>query len=211
MRTRVKFCGCTNWREAEAAIEAGADAIGMIFAHSSRRIEWEAVCEIAKRLPPLVTPVGVFADPKRAEIEAARDLMPQLVVQLHGNESGTFVSELGGEIVKVIHVSPTDGTQRLAHRCEEFTEALVMFDTARQDGHAGGGTGIAFAWEHVAPIARLRPIVVAGGLTPENVGECVRAVRPFAVDARSGIETNGKKDRVKMEAFIQAVREADEA
>ncbi len=209
MRTRVKFCGCTNWIDAEAAIDAGADAIGVIFAASPRRITWPDFEEIAGKIPPLVTPVGVFENPKRAEIEAARDVLPNLVVQLHGNESGTFVSEIGGLVIKAIPVLPGDSVERLAHRCEEYPDALVMFDTARENRT---GPAAPFAWEHVAPIARTRPAIVAGGLTPENVAVCVQSVRPFGVDARSGVEDrNGRKDPAKMAAFIRAVRTADEA
>ncbi|HEY9084796.1 MAG TPA: phosphoribosylanthranilate isomerase [Candidatus Tyrphobacter sp.] len=208
MRTRVKFCGCTNWADVEAAIDAGADAIGMIFTASPRHIAWPAFEEIARRIPPLVTPVGVFADPKRAEVEAARDVLPNMVVQLHGNESGTFVSELGGLVVKVVHVAQGDLLNRLAHRCEEFPDAMIMFDTAR-DGRSEPGA--AFAWEHVAPIALARPIVLAGGLTPRNVADSIRTVRPYAVDARSGIEDRkGRKDPRAMAAFVKAVRLADE-
>ena len=208
MRTRVKFCGCTSWADAEAAIEAGADAIGMLFASSPRRITWPEFEAIARRIPPLVTPVAVFNNPKRAEVEAVRDVLPSVVIQLHGNESGTFVSEIGGLVIKALPVLPGDSVERLAHRSDEFADALLMFDTARESRTAPASP---FTWERVAPIARTRPVVVAGGLTPDNVGACVRAARPFGVDARSGIEDpKGRKDPAKMAAFIRAVREADE-
>ncbi len=209
MRTRVKFCGCTRWADAEAAIDAGADAIGMIFAASPRRISWPDFEEIARKIPPFVTPVGVFENPKRAEIEAARDVLANLVIQLHGNESGTFVSEIGGLVIKALPVLPGDSVERLAHRCEEYPDALLMFDTARENRATPAAP---FAWEHVAAIARTRPVVIAGGLTPGNVAACVRSVRPFAVDTRSGVEDrNGHKDPMKMAAFVRAVRTADEA
>jgi phosphoribosylanthranilate isomerase len=209
VRTRVKFCGCTSWADVESAADAGADAVGMIFAASPRRIAWPDFEEIARRIPPMVTPVAVFADPKRAEVEAARDALPGIVIQLHGNESGTFASELGGLVIKAIPVFTGDSTLRLAHRCEEFPEALVLFDAAREDRNAPVDP---FAWEHAAPIARARPVVVAGGLTAQNVGACVRTVRPYAVDTRSGIEDRrGKKDHAAMVAFVRAVRQADEA
>jgi phosphoribosylanthranilate isomerase len=154
-----------------------------------------------------VTPVGVFADPKRGEIEAARDVLPGLVVQLHGNESGTFASEIGGLVIKALPVHEGDSTQRLAHRCDEFDDALILFDTARSERTSAAPP---FAWEAVAPIARTRPVIVAGGLRPENVTQCVQMVRPFAVDARSGVENaKGRKDVQKMVAFIDAVRRAD--
>lgn len=209
MRTRVKFCGCTTWADVESAIDAGADAVGMILSASPRRIAWPDFEEIARRIPPMVTPVGVFADPKRAEVEVARDALPGLVVQLHGNESGTFVSELGGLVIKALPVFAADTTARLAHRCEEFASALVMFDTAREDRTMPSAP---FAWDQAAPIARMRPVIVAGGLTPENVGACVRATRPFGVDVRSGVEDRrGRKDPTAMAAFVYAVRRADEA
>ncbi|MGH7737353.1 MAG: phosphoribosylanthranilate isomerase [Candidatus Tyrphobacter sp.] len=207
MRTRVKFCGCTSWADVEASIDAGADAIGMIFAPSPRRIAWPDVEEIARRLPPLATPVGVFCNPNRAEIEGVRDLLPNLVVQLHGNESATFVSEIGGLVMKAIAVSPGDSTEHLARRSDEFSGALMLFDAARA---SRDDAALPFAWESVAPIARTRPIVVAGGLNPENVAQCVAVVRPYAVDVRSGIEdARGRRDTRAMATFIAAVRSAD--
>lgn len=209
MRTRVKFCGCTNWAEVELAIDAGADAVGMIFASSPKRISWPDFEDIARRIPPFITPVGVFADPKRGEVEAARDLIAGLVVQLHGNESGTFVSELGGLLVKAIPVLPGDSTERLARRCNDFPNAMVLFDTVRNGSAARRDP---FAWEHAAPIARVRPVAIAGGLTPQNVGSCVQTVRPYCVDARSGVEDRkGRKDPAAMAAFVRAVRSADES
>jgi phosphoribosylanthranilate isomerase len=207
MRTRVKFCGCTSWADASAAIEAGADAIGLIFAVSPRHIAWPDFEEVAARVPALVTCVGVFENPKREEVEAARDLLPGLVVQLHGNESGTFVSEIGGLVVKALAVRAGDDTARLAHRSAEYPDALLLFDTAREQRETPASP---FAWANVAPIARARPVMVAGGLHAGNVGECIAAVRPYAVDARSVIEdANGRKDPKKMAAFVAAVRQAD--
>ncbi len=208
MRTRVKICGCANWADVEAAIEAGADAVGMIFAVSPRRIAWPDFEEIARRIPPMITPVAVFADPKRAEVEAARDALPGLVVQLHGNESGAFVSELGGLVIKAIPVRAGDTSDRLARRCEAFPSADVLFDVAREDRSIHADP---FAWGHAAPIARSRPVVIAGGLTPQNVAECVRTVRPFAVDVRTGVEDgHGRTDPLAAAAFVEAVHEADE-
>lgn len=189
------------------AIEAGADAVGMIFAASPRHIGWPAFEEIARRIPPLVTAVGVFENPKRAEVEAARDALPSLVIQLHGNESETFVSEIGGLVIKAVPVKAGESTQRLVHRCGEFTDALILFDTARERRDVAA---LPFAWENVAPIARARAVVIAGGLTPANVAECVRTARPFGVDTRSGVEDDkGRKDLQKMTAFVHAVREVD--
>lgn len=190
------------------AVETGADAIGMIFAPSPRRIAQSAAKYIAEHLPPFITPVGVFVDPTRDDIERARDVFPDLVVQLHGSESASFVSSLDGKIIKTIGVPAVavepDAIDRAAN---EHPRAILLFDT--KHGGNSGGTGTAFPWRVVAPIARNRQIIVGGGLTPENVSNCVRAVRPYGVDVRSGIETDGRKDPMKMRAFVQAVKDTD--
>jgi phosphoribosylanthranilate isomerase len=192
------------------AVETGADAIGMIFAPSPRRITESAAKHIAEHLPPFITPVGVFVDPTREQISRARDIFPDLVVQLHGNESPSFVSSLDGKVIKTIHVSPDatepDAIELLAN---QHPRAILMFDTAVNGQR--GGTGVAFPWKTVAPIARERQVIISGGLRADNVLTCVRTVRPFGVDVRSGIETEGRKDAAKMRAFVQAVKESDAA
>ena len=208
MRTRIKFCGCTDLHDVMLAIETGADAIGMIFAPSPRRITESAARHIAENLPPFITPVGVFVNPTHDQIGRARDIFPDLVVQLHGDESPSFVSSLDGKIIKTIHVPPdasdTDAIELLAN---QHPRAILMFDTAI-DGQRGG-TGVSFPWRAIAPIARERQVIVSGGLRSENVPACVRTVRPFGVDVRSGIETDGRKDAMKMRAFVQAVKDSD--
>lgn len=190
------------------AIETGADAIGMIFAPSPRRITESAARHIADRLPPFITPVGVFVNPTRDQIARAREIFPDLVVQLHGDESPSFVSSLDGKIIKTIHV-PADATDAAAIElaANQHPRAILLFDTIA-DGKRGG-TGTTFPWRLIAPLARERQVIVGGGLAPENVPGCLRAVRPFGVDVRSGIETDGRKDAMKMRAFVQAVKETD--
>lgn len=211
MRTRIKFCGCTDVRDAMLAVETGADAIGMIFAPSARRIAEEAAREIAAHLPPFVTPVGVFVNPRLEDVARARALFPDLAVQLHGDETPEFAASLGGIVVKVLHVSAErPDRDALEREAESFPrETLLMFDTAA--GAARGGTGVAFDWSAAEAIARQRSVIVGGGLTPENVAACVRAVRPFGVDVRSGIETGARKDPLKMRAFVKAVKDSDAA
>jgi phosphoribosylanthranilate isomerase len=209
VRTRIKFCGCTSWNDVTLALDAGVDAIGMIFAPSPRRIAESQAHVIARQLPPFVTPVGVFVDPSRDEIERIREIFPNLVVQLSGDESPEFVASLATPTIKALHVEREESSpKRVSERAAAFPYALLLFDT-KIDGVAGG-TGESFAWGALASVAKERPIVVAGGLKPENVGACVREVRPFAVDVRSGIETDGVKDPAKMRAFVRAVRESDE-
>jgi phosphoribosylanthranilate isomerase len=194
--------------EVMMAIETGADAIGMIFAPSTRRITESAAKHIAERLPPFITPVGVFVDPTRDDIARAREIFPDLVIQLHGDEPPSFVSSLDGKVIKTIHV-PHDAAQpsEVERAGNEHPRAILLFDTLVNGQR--GGTGMTFPWRTVAPIARERQVVVGGGLTPENVSNCVRTVRPYGVDVRSGIETDGRKDLAKMRAFVQAVKDTD--
>jgi phosphoribosylanthranilate isomerase len=210
MRTRIKFCGCTGVRDVMLAVETGADAVGMIFAPSPRRIAESAAKEIAQHLPPFVTPVGVFVNPSHDDIERARSLFPDLVIQLHGEESASFVSSIDGKVVKAIHVAPdatdSDAIERAAN---QHPRAILLFDTKADT--ARGGTGQTFPWRIVAQVARERHVIVSGGLTPENVAACVRTVRPYGVDVRSGIETDARKDALKMRAFVKAVKETDAA
>lgn len=189
-------------------MRTGADAFGMIFAPSPRRIAWADARAIAA-LAPSITAVGVFVNPSHEEVEAARALFPDLVVQLSGEEPPDFAESLSGTIVKAIHVEDGAAEGELEARCSRYPRALVMFDTEIAGSY--GGTGLRFDWSAIAGIAQRRPVVIAGGLTPENVGECVRSVHPAWVDVRSGIETAGRKDEEKMKRFVAAVRENDAA
>lgn len=189
------------------AAAAGADAFGMIFAPSPRRVPADRVSEIA-RLNLHIVAVGVFVNPELDEISAMRALFPTMCVQLSGNESPSFVRSVGGPVIKAIHVDGGDAAA-FERICDRYAPALPLFDTHVAGMY--GGTGTTFDWSALAPLARARALAIAGGLTPENVGDCVRAVRPFGVDVRSGTESGGRKDAAKMEAFVKAVREADAA
>ncbi len=192
------------------AIETGADAVGIIFAPGPRRIAESVAKDIAAQLPPFITPVGVFVNPTYDEIARARAIFPDMVIQLSGTESPSFVSSLEGKLIKAVHVAPEGETEEaLTNRAGQHPRAIVLFDT-KVEGMAGG-TGQPFSWRTIAPISRRRQVMIAGGLTPENVSSCVRTIRPFGVDVRSGIETDGRKDAMKMRAFVQAVKETDGA
>lgn len=208
MRPWVKLCGCTSWDDVGMAIEAGADAFGMIFAPSPRRIIWEAAVEIAHRVPRSIEPVAVMVDPSRDAVDAVRVLFPQARIQFSGNEAPSFVAAYGDNAIKAIHVDPDGADSDLERRANRHPRATILFD-ARRDGVAGG-TGTPFRWDLVVPVAARRRVVMAGGLSPENVAACVRNVRPYGVDVRSGVETSGHKDWEKVRAFVRAAREADE-
>jgi phosphoribosylanthranilate isomerase len=207
--TWIKFCGCTSWADAEMAVEAGANAVGMILAPSPRQVGMDVVREIVRRLPDRVEAVGVVVNPSPEELDAMLAACPRMTVQFSGNESPELVARLGERAIKAIHVDARSGTERLEAACALYPQARALFDTYG-DGLAGG-TGRTFAWERVAEIARTRNVVIAGGLNPGNVDACVRAVRPFGVDVRSGVESDGRKDARKMRAFFDAVRAADAA
>ncbi len=209
-RTRVKICGCQSAADVAQAVEAGADAVGLIFAPSPRQVSAEQAAVAAAAAPTRVTVVGVFVDPSAADLEQAVSLLPRMVPQFSGSESPRLCRHLGVPYLKVLQV-PNQGLpagDRLRADLERFPEALVVFETASAQR---GGSGRAFEWSRVSAITALRPSVISGGLHPANVGDCVRLLRPYAVDVRSGVESGARKDPAKLRAFIQAVRSADAA
>jgi phosphoribosylanthranilate isomerase len=204
----VKICGCTSPDEVEGAIEAGADAVGMIFAPSQRRITFAQAVRLAEGVPPMVSLIGVFIDPTERELEEAVETVPRLELQFSGSEEPALCRLAGVPYSKVFHIDPEAGVDMNALRGDvaRYEGALPMFETASA---VRGGSGRVFDWGSIAELARERRVVVSGGLKPENVGACVRSVRPFGVDVRSGVESDGTKDRAKMRAFVHAVQEAD--
>jgi phosphoribosylanthranilate isomerase len=191
------------------AVAAGADAVGFIFApESARLLALHEAAALVRAVPAFVTPIAVFVDPSAADVEAVAAL--GAVPQFSGDESSERVAMLAaGRHIKAVHFAsgttyaPADA-ERLA---AQFPFATIMFDSRVGSRH--GGTGTVFAWDAIVALARRRPVIVSGGLTPDNVADCVRTVRPFAVDVRSGVETDGKKDPAKVRAFVRAVRETD--
>jgi len=209
MRTRVKICGITRLEDARLAVELGAAALGFNFyPPSPRYIAPSAEAEIIRRLPPFVTPVGVFADETAAEHVAAvaRDARV-IAVQLHGPRFPEASGLLEGFLViRAVAVREDFRPEELG-RLKANAFLLDAFDPTLH-----GGTGKTFNWSLAREAARYGPIVLAGGLTPENVGEAIREVRPFAVDVASGVESApGIKDAAKLRAFFAAVEEADSA
>ena len=156
--TLVKFCGCTAWNDVALAIDAGADAFGMIFAPSPQRIEWENAVEIAGHRLDAIAPVAVFVDPERDEVERVRTILPNAWLQFSGTEPPEFVALFGERAIKAIHVADRDET--LEERASGFPRALLLFDT--HDRERAGGTGRVFEWPRVAALAARRPVIVAG-------------------------------------------------
>jgi phosphoribosylanthranilate isomerase len=198
--TRVKICGITNVEDALAAARLGADAVGFVFAKSRRRVSPETARSIAESLPPFVTKVGVFMDERIEPVEQIAGYVRLDAVQLHGIESPEYCDRIAGmkKVIKRIEVRPNDTTEFLEARMKPYRVSAFLLDPGKGDGRA-------FDWR-VAMGIRL-PLVVAGGLTPENVRDVVRLLSPLGVDVSSGVEREtGKKDYEKMKKFILEAR-----
>lgn len=207
-RTRIKICGLTRPEDAAVASAAGADAIGVILAPSKRRVTVEQAAEICRRVPAFTMKVGVFVDPTLEEVREAVERAGLGWVQLHGDESPEFCAAVGVPVTKTFRVGP-DFDPSVAERYEGAV-SLLLLDTF-VPGEAGG-TGVAFDWQALAGrLPKVAPIAVGGGLRPENVGEAVRLLRPFAVDVSSGVEVGpGVKSVGLIDRFVQAVWAADQ-
>lgn len=207
-RVRVKVCGITKRDDALLAARLGADAVGLVFCDSPRRVDAEQARRIVEALPPFVTPVGVFLDSPVDEVLRTARVVGLGAVQLHGTEPPEIVREIA-RAVKVIKAVRVQGPESFG-TCASYPEASAfLFDTYVK-GQAGG-TGLAFDWsllgdDALAPLGN-RPWILAGGLRPENIDRALAACRPFAVDVSSGVErAPGLKDADRMAQFIEKVR-----
>lgn len=200
---RVKICGVRRLEDALLAARLGADAIGFNFWPRSRRFLAPAAAgEIVCSLPPGVLAFGVFVDPTRAELLEAVASSGVGAVQLHGDEPPALCVGLPVPAVKAIRVT---GGHSLAQLASYEVRAFLL----DSDSPGYGGSGTTFDWSLAAEVARELPVLLAGGLRPENVGDAVRAVRPLGVDVASGVESApGEKDAARLEAFIRCAKEA---
>jgi phosphoribosylanthranilate isomerase len=206
-RTKVKICGLTRAEDVAAAVEAGADAVGFVFAESPRRVSVDEVAGLAALVPEEVDIVGVFVDPTEHEVLSAVERCGLTLVQLCGSETPEFCDRVPLPVIKVVRVTES-------FRYDQVDEYVGHVDAVLLEKHVAGragGAGEIFDWEAVGPIPPGLPAFVAGGLSAENVTDCVRAMRPHGVDVSSGVEASpGVKDRDAIAAFIAAVRRADE-
>ena len=205
MRTRVKICGITRIEDAMAAAQAGADAIGFVFdAKSPRHVHPDQALKITRALPPFITIVGLFVNAAPDTIEGVLSHVPVHLIQFHGNEKPEQCRRYHRSYIKAIHMKPDVDLREMAQLYGDATGLLL--DTYVPD--AAGGSGQAFDWSRI-PSDIGKSVILAGGLTPENVGDAVRRVHPYAVDVSSGVEqSKGVKDANKISAFIEAVRNA---
>jgi phosphoribosylanthranilate isomerase len=205
MGTRVKICGITNLADAQAAVGAGADALGFNFYEKSPRfVSLKTAAEISRQLPPFVIRAGVFVNaPEDFVLRAIREV-GLTMLQFHGDEPPEFCKQFGLMSMKVFRVRDEKSLEQIPN----YQTDAYLLDAF--SATAPGGTGEKFNWDLAVEAQKFgKPIFLAGGLTPENVADAVRQVRPFAVDVSSGVEISpGKKDHAKVQAFIKTVREA---
>jgi phosphoribosylanthranilate isomerase len=206
-RTRIKICGIRDIDSALACAEFGADAIGLVFVKSSpRAVTPDEAFDIQASLPPFLSTVGLF---KNASVDFfcdAEETCPTTMVQLHGDETDQVIKQCGPNLIKAIKFDAATIAKDLAR-----FQAINEVDAILVDGSAGG-EGIAFDWSALKPHADALqlPLFISGGLTPDNVGEAIRILRPYAVDVSSGVESApGIKDHALIAAFCDAVRKAD--
>ncbi|MFH1059511.1 MAG: phosphoribosylanthranilate isomerase [Pseudomonadota bacterium] len=195
---RVKICGITNPADAAAAVAAGADALGFVFAPSPRQVAGEQARAIIARLPPLVATVGVFKDAPLAQVLELRGLCGLDWVQLCGAEDAAYIAACGPRVIKTVAMADAPPDPATLPR------AQILLDAASPQG---GGGGRSFDWNLAAPLCARRPVILAGGLSPANVGRAVKTARPFAVDVSSGVEAApGRKDHDLVSRFIASAK-----
>lgn len=203
---KVKICGVTNAEDARGAVEAGADALGFVFYRKSARcVRPDVVKGIVAALPPFVLPVGVFVNEEAATVREVMDQCGLALAQLHGEETASYCEALGRPILRAIRLRGPGDLLALAEYKGRARVRGFLVDAFSEKEY--GGTGQVADWGLAAEAAQSADILLAGGLTPENVQEAVRQVRPYGVDVSSGVESSpGKKDRGKVRAFIASAR-----
>ena len=203
--TRVKICGITSLEDALAAVDAGADALGFVFfKESPRHIFPEEAARIIAQLPPFIQTVGLFVNENIAAVKETADLCRLDLLQLHGDETPEQCHQLEHRVIKAFRIKDLNSLDPIV----DYRVSGFLLDAYSPSAY--GGTGMVFNWEIAAEaMKRHNRIILAGGLTPENVADAIRSVRPYAVDVSSGVETSpGKKDHQKVREFIRNAKEA---
>jgi phosphoribosylanthranilate isomerase len=204
-RTRIKICGLTREADVDAAVAAGADALGFVlYERSPRHVSLERAAALAARLPPFVTPVCLLVNADAAQLQAVCDALPQALLQFHGDETPAQCDAAGRPYLRAARMAPGFDLLDFA---AQYANANGLLLDAHVEGYGGGGK--VFDWSLIPPNVPT-PVVLSGGLSPANVIDGVLHARPWAVDVSSGVESaKGIKDAALMRRFCEAVREAD--
>jgi len=214
--TRIKICGIKEEAHALALAEAGIDFIGLVFAASPRQVTRSQAMKISsavKRVKGSPEVVGVFVNTRAPTIKKTAEMCNLDWVQLSGYEPWEFCRELNMPVIKIVRVSRNYKPEQICADLEYGSRVLSgqkhIFLLDSSSGDKYGGSGMKFDWKMAVPIAERLPVIVAGGLTPDNVKEAIKLIKPWGVDVSSGVETKGVKDMNKIIKFIENVREAD--
>ena len=214
--TWVKICGISEVASAIAASQAGTDYLGMVFASSRRQVSPAEALKIVALVRQLDSPpqiVGVFVNQPAAEVNQIADYCQLDWVQLSGNESWDYCQQIERPLIKVFHIATDARHAEIStevwkgYRVIHPKQLICLLDSTVNGVY--GGTGTPINWQVAKAVAEKFSVMIAGGLTPDNVGELLQVTKPWGVDVSSGVETNGKKDVVKIKAFLEIVRRFD--
>ena len=199
--TKVKICGLMEQIHVKTAVDAGADAIGFVFAPSRRQVTIAKAKELAKDIPPGVLKIGVFVNASREEVERTYREVPLDYVQFHGNEDTEFIDSVRLPSIKVLSVHSSEDVKQSG----QYDTDYFLFDAPGTDFK--GGSGITFDWQLMKDAGvPLDKVILAGGLNVDNVAQAIELVKPYMVDVSSGVESAGRKDENLIRAFIKAVK-----
>ena len=197
-KTKIKICGITRLEDALAAANYGVDALGFVFAPSKRKVDPEKAQQIISQLPPFIIKVGVFMDQPVEYVKKVYGFTNIDLVQLHGKETTEYCNSISKPVIKSIQVNGNESRDYLLSVIKKYNTAGFILDP-------GAGSGVTFNWEIISEINQ--PLIIAGGLNPENVGTLVKQYQPYAVDVSSGVENSpGEKDTEKVKKFTEEVR-----
>ncbi|MFZ3209758.1 MAG: phosphoribosylanthranilate isomerase [Geobacteraceae bacterium] len=201
---KVKICGISNMEDALLAAQAGADALGFVFHNQSPRSVFpEQVAEIVRAMPPFVQTVGLFVNADMDFVNKMADLCRLDIVQLHGDEAPEYCAKVRRRVIKAFRVKDVTSLDHMML----YRVAGYLLDAWSPKAY--GGTGITFNWEMAQAAGKYGPVILAGGLTPDNVRQAVKSVNPYGVDVSSGVEAElGKKDPEKMREFIRRAKQS---